>query len=532
MNLDDACRLAVNHLAEHGPSDITREVVEKRLITRYKDQFISDTRAKLNRGNVLEMEFKPIQYLLTPKNRYVFDYRKAAIVDPSCLAKYTCLALQAARLIENARIPVTEQVVFSSRFAPNGEDIFDRTVSYVGWRERIKELADDSECTYVVQCDIASFYDRVNIHRIESTLLDVGVDSSIVKCINDLLLFWSKKDSYGIPVGNSASRILAEAALIDVDNYLLSEGIRFVRYVDDYRLFAPSLLVAQRWMNLLTTRLFRDGLMLNTGKTKLYLAAKSDEDVKNARPEDTAEAVIRKVTKLTGGYNRIARTFVMPASEKYNEFKSINIREEISNIGSGGIPEFEGIQKLIVASLVQQKFDHLESLAVICTRYLYSLDYFVDMLVKNAELIPAPNQSRIADVFAALITSAEFGGLDWHQATLAGLLSHPKYLRKSALIHIVRTPTKVSPTYPSMIALEGLKGHLTRGDFRTIREWFDRSDDWERRRMLIASDALPDEERKAWAKAVKPIVQVDFFNSRLADDVARGKALSLSSCSD
>lgn len=525
MNLDDSCHLAVQHLASHGPSDITREVVEKRLMQQYMDDFIADTRAKLNRGSVYDMGFKPIQYLLSPKNRYVFDYRKAAIIDPCCVAKFTSLALQAADRIEQARIPTTERVVFSARFNPSGSDIFDRNVTYGGWRERTKELANDSSCTYVVQCDIASFYDRVNIHRIESTLLDVGVEPSVVKCINELLLFWSKKDSYGIPVGNTASRILAEAALIDVDNYLVSEGIRFVRYVDDYRLFAPSLLIAQRWMNLLTTRLFRDGLMLNTGKTKLYLATKSEDEAKSAKLEDTPEAVIRKVTKLTGGYNRIARTFIMPTSEKYNAFRSIDISLEISRIDSDGIPEFEGIQKLIVASLVQLKFDYLESLAQICARYLYSLDYFVDMLTKNADLIPSNNQAKIADTFAASITSAEFGGLDWHQATLAGLLSHPKYLRKSALIHVVRAPTKVSATYPSMVALEGLKGHLTRGDFRTIREWFDRCDDWERRRMLILSDSLPDEERRAWAKAVKPIVQADFFNARLAEDVARGRGI-------
>lgn len=246
MNLDDSCRLAADHLATLGPSDITRETIERELISQYKEDFVAEIRAKLNRGSVYDMGFKPIQYLLTPKNRYVFDYRKAAIIDPCCVAKYTSLVLQAAECIEAARLPVSESVVFSARFRLSGADVFDRTVTYGCWRDRTKLLADHSSCTYVVQCDIASFYDRVNIHRIESTLADVGVDRSLVKGINELLLFWSKKDSYGIPVGNTASRILAEAALIDIDNYLVSEGVRFVRYVDDYRLFAPSLLTAQR----------------------------------------------------------------------------------------------------------------------------------------------------------------------------------------------------------------------------------------------------------------------------------------------
>lgn len=524
MNTDQACALSVEHLAALGCSDITREGLENLLITQFKPEFIAETKAKLNRGGVYEMGFKPIQYILTPKNRYVFDYRKAAIIDPHCFAKYTALVLLAAEDIEKARIPVSEKIVYSARFQPIGADLFNKDVTYATWRERVKELASDSQCTYVVQCDIASFYDRVNLHRIESTLLDIGVSQGLVRQLNDLLLLWSKKDSYGIPVGNAASRILAEAALIDIDHYLVSEKIRFVRYVDDYRIFAPDLITAQRWMNSLTTRLFRDGLMLNTGKTKLYLARKQEDEAEH-KPEESPEAIIKKVTMLTGGYNRIARTFFMPSNEKYQVFRAVDVSKEIKSLHSQGIPEFEGIQKLIISCLVQQKFDQLEEIAKLCGNYLYSLDYFVDMLKKNAEVIPTKNQTAIADYYAKMISSSAFGALEWHQATLASLLSHPKYFRKSALLQIVKSPNKENVTYPSMIALEGLKTNLTRGDFRTIREWFDRCDDWEKRRIVSASVALPVEERKAWGKAMKPMVQNDFLGARMIDEIVKGKEI-------
>lgn len=523
MSLDEACKLAIDHLATHGPSDITIEKVEKSLIEAHLEEFKEETRAKINRGNVFDMGFKSIQYLLTPKNRYVFDYRKAAIIDPACVAKYTALVFQAAPVIEKLRLPISQNIVYSSRFKPGGGDVFDKEINYNSWREQVKFLANASDCTYVVQCDIASFYDRVNIHRIESTLADVGVQSGLIKQINDLLLFWSKKDSYGIPVGNTASRILAEAALIDIDNFLVQENVKFVRYVDDYRFFAPDLLTAQRWMNMLTTRLFRDGLMLNTGKTKIYLATKSEDEQKRERVEESPEEVIKKVSKLTGGYNRISRTFIMPASEKYDIFKGIDIRHEIDNINSNGIPEFEGIQKLIIASLVQLKFDYLEDLARVCSQYLYSLDYFVDMLEKNSQFIPERNRKSITEIFSSLITSEKFGGLDWHQATLAKLLGNSWYFSKNSLLHVVKFHTKMSSTYASMVALEGLQGKMTRGDFLTIREWFDRCDDWEKRRMINASDALPSEERKAWAKAIKPIVKNDFFNAILAEKIIKNR---------
>jgi hypothetical protein len=493
-------------------------------MSKFKVELIDETKAKINKGAVHDMGFKPIQYILTPKNRYVFDYRKAALINPACVAKYTAIVLLAANDIEKARVPVSEQIVFSSRFNPVGNELFRKDVTYAAWRERVKVLANEDGCTYVVQCDIASFYDRVNLHRINSTLLDIGVNSLVAKQIDDLLMSWSNRDSYGLPVGNVASRILAESALIDVDNYLVSQKVRFVRYVDDYRLFAPNLVTAQRWMNCLTTRLFRDGLMLNTGKTKLYLARKDQEEM--ARPDDDSpDTVIRKITMLTGGYNRISRTFYMPSAEKYGAFQAVDIGKEIDLLDTQEIAEFEGIQKLIIACLVQRQFDQLETVAKICGSYLYSLDYFVDMLLKNSEFIPPKNREAIADYYAATVSSAVFGALEWHQAALANLLSDEKYFRKEALMHIFRTPDKQHVTYPSMIALEGLKGKLTREQFRTIREWFDRCDDWEKRRVMSASLALPDEERKAWGRALKTTLQADFLGGKMADEMSKGREL-------
>ena len=144
------------------------------------------------------------------------------------------------------------------------------------------------------------------------------------------------------------------------------------------------------------------------------------------------------------------------------------------------------------------------------------------MLIKNCEVIPPENQRRIADSYLQLILSSRFGGLDWHLATLAHLLSHPKYFRKKALFHIVKSQTKENVTYPSIIAMEGLSGKLSREEFLTLRELFNRCDDWEKRRMIVVSSSLPLRERKSWARAIKPIVQSDFFNSILVNEITSG----------
>lgn len=518
MKQDQAVKLSINNMEKFGLTDITKEKFETKLIAQFKSEFIGDVNSKLNKGDIYEMGFKPVQHLLTPKNRYVFDYRKAALIDPACLAKYTSLVLMIAGDIEAHRLHQSENKVFSYRFKPDDVNLFDPDVNYNKWKEQIKKNADASNCTYIVQCDIAAFYDRINIHRVESTLQSLGVDKGVVGKINNLLLFWSKKDSYGIPVGNAASRILAEAALIDIDKYLTSERINYVRYVDDFRLFAPDLATAHKWMNKLTNRLFRDGLMLNTGKTNLYLAKKEDEANEKILTNE-AEEVIKIATRLTGGYSRIVKTFVMPASDKLDPFKKINIAKEVDLLSGNEIVEFIGIQKIIISCLVQQKFEVLLLVIAACKKYIYSLDYIIDMLIKNKQYIPLDIKNKIADKFSDYIMAAEFYSLEWHEASIAKLLSDDDYFRKQALLHIIRNRTKEVSTYPSMLALEGLFDKITRTEFRTIREWYEKCDDWEKRRVNYLSAALPSEERKAWCKAVKSTVKHDFLSFKFVESL-------------
>lgn len=50
----------------------------------------------------------------------------------------------------------------------------------------------------------------------------------------------TSKQSQGLPVGPFSSIILAEACLIDVDNFLLRLKLSYTRYVDDFRIFCSS----------------------------------------------------------------------------------------------------------------------------------------------------------------------------------------------------------------------------------------------------------------------------------------------------
>lgn len=517
MNKDQSAIAAVENIIKNGCSDITKENIELLIINNNKEKYIEYIKKELNKTTVFDMNIKPIAHLLTPKGRYIFDNRKAAILDPTSNAIFLGVILQYAEIIEKHRIPTEKNIVFSYRFKIDNGNIFDKNINYSAWRETNKKKALSGEYKYIVETDIAGFYDRINIHRIESILESINVPSNLKRITNDILLFWSKKDSYGLPVGNNASRILAEAALIDIDQYLLNENIIFTRFVDDYRFFTTDLLSAQRALNKLSMRLFRDGLILNTQKTIIRKVVDEKSDEKNNSTDLEANKVLKEVTKLVGGYNKIVKKFILPSQEKQKIFLEENLDLLFANLAHNNIATFEEIQKIIISTLIQQKYHEIIKICQIVKDNLFALDYFIDMLIKNSAYISNEIKSQITSFFQHLIFSKELLNFDWQCALIAKLLSHNDFLSKESLIFIFRETNKETSTYAASVALEGLKTKINRSEFRTIREYFYRCDDWEKRRLIHLADSLPEEERKAWGKAIKSTLSDDYFSEYLVD---------------
>ena len=129
-------------------------------------------------------------------------------------------------------------------------------------------------------CDIADFYSRIYHHRIENALKWLKTKPEIVKRIIDILQVFSGTVSYGLPVGGPASRLLAELALNSVDKLLRGEGIRFCRFVDDYRIFCASQEDAYQRLIFLSEKLFNEGLSLQKNKTRILTSKEFLDETK------------------------------------------------------------------------------------------------------------------------------------------------------------------------------------------------------------------------------------------------------------
>lgn len=223
---------------------------------------------------------KPLR-VFAPKNRA--NVRVLHMLHPQDLLIYTALVLIAKDDIENNRVPTRSKRVFSYRSnSARAQELYDTRGSYEAYRRQLESRTGRAGIRFVAVADIADFYPRIYQHRLENVVESVATSQRVrdvarvlvKKFIGNLM----GRDSYGIPVGPYASRLLAEALLIDVDASLQSAGVDFVRWVDDYNIFCRTEYEAQSVLFSLGEWLFsKHGLTLQSAKTKILTIDKYRE---------------------------------------------------------------------------------------------------------------------------------------------------------------------------------------------------------------------------------------------------------------
>ena len=201
-------------------------------------------------------------------------FRWANQLDPLWNLYFLALVLSIAADIEAQRISTKELRVFSYRYRWNEptSTIFDTDYN---WRTFMEQsLKKVKERAFVVICDISEFYPRLGHHRLDNALAHLNLKSDIPYRIREFLSNFSNKNSFGIPIGGPAARILSELVLNQVDQLLKLEGIEFCRFSDDFHLFADSLEDGYSKLLTLTEKLQNtQGLQLQKSKTRIMTSA-------------------------------------------------------------------------------------------------------------------------------------------------------------------------------------------------------------------------------------------------------------------
>ena len=504
----EACNIAINNIIKEGTTDVElfKKPFEIKLLenNEIRQEIIENVAKSIKKCNFEELKISKIGHVLVPKKN-LCDYRKCAWIDVIDEIKYLTLVLLMAKDIEVARDNKSNKKVFSYRLKTKGNNgyIFDNEYNYTSFRNRIAEKSKMKNKKIVVECDISNFYDRLNLHRLESVLLSIEkIDKDAIKLLNEILLFWSNRDSYGLPVGSNASRILAEAALIEIDNYLISKNIDFCRFVDDYRIFAKSASEAHKNLAILVERLNKEGLFLNFSKTNIKELIKNDDKQKQEKKENK-NFNVEVFNKIIRGYSGlIPLKFRELSDSEKNKLTNEDENENILKLKDTLLidpKEFIVTIKIIVA---KEKYDRLSEISEIIDRFPQFIPYYVDILIKYASKIPRNTINKIKNNMSKWITEDEIP--EYIKVYVIRLFSIDEFKDKEIVFRAFRNLKRNAGDYIGRAILESLENDLNRGEVIEIRDYYTRADIWEKREILkIVQKKLNVGENRPFFKDIK-----------------------------
>jgi len=514
MNTYQAIPLAITNVAAFGDTDIFPSPLDRFACQDLPGE-VSDLLKKIDSEFENYLAGHPPQNIsaLVPLGYTAF--RWATQIDSVWNIYYLSLVISMADAIEAKRIGVSENSVFSYRFAPaqnSGHLFADST-----WRHYKQEAIKASkDYGYVLVADIADFYARVAHHRLENELQRLNGSVERVRRIVKLIQYFSQTRSYGLPIGGPASRILAELALNPVDLYLHRKGIRFCRYVDDFHIFAESKQEAYSYLAFLAQILFNEGLSLQRNKTRILT---SEELRQESRHLDFAE--IDDVTALP------PEARLMRLSVRYDPYSPTaeedyeTLKEAVSSIDIVGILSREIAKTNIDAPLTKQAIaavraldsehrsgaiitlldiDNLETLAPVFGNVMRLLRSVYDEVDESTQNFADQTMIQLFDTDSYLIRN------ELNLAFLLPVFGLRQSIHKEKVL-VEAFDRSLSPLVRKEIILIMARWGVTYWLSDILRR-FDSLSRWERKSLIIASYHLHDEGRH-WREHAKSMFSAD-----------------------
>ena len=504
MEIKDAVRLAILNIQKESITDVDvfarpfevnylAQEKNKKIIYDIVVERIKNALYKLNKGKepfeaLKELHLSPLRSILIPKKN-LFEFRKCSYTEPIDEIIYLSLVLLIAPKIEKQRINSNKEIVFSYRLKKDLIEeikptyIFDFNFSYTPFRTSISKKAQKTGAKIVISCDISNFYDRLNLHRLENTLLALpGIDKNVVALINEMLLFWSNRDSYGLPVGSNASRILAEASLINVDKFMLGKNIEFIRFVDDFRIFTKDAKEAHTYLSILVERLNQEGLFLNTTKTKIASISEIKSDSKPEKSSDVAEKEKSELPLIIRGYSGIIPTkFRKLSDSEINNLKELEVQNIYNEKINKDLIDPVELQKYIRCLVAQQKWTELAQVSLILNRFPQFIPYYLDCISKNMESLNNNDKNLINNNIINLVQDSSL--LEYLRVYIFRFLAKNE-VNKKFLLETYLNLRRGEGIYLGRALLEDLSQYLDRDDVLEIKKGFQRADASEKRIIL------------------------------------------------
>ncbi len=217
--------------------------------------------------------YKPKKPIVVTVAKNEWSVRQVQLLHPEDLLIYTALTLILKDDMEAARSPKAERRSFSYRASNKRGRLYKSTkTTHRHYIECLERKSRKKLSRAIAVTDIADFYASISHVQLLRLFGRAAQTRRSIKALELLISPFATsfvaRSGHGIPTGPFASRLVAEILLNDIDEYLVSKRVDFVRWVDDLNVFAPSLTAAKRIVLDLSEWLYEShGLTPQSGKT-------------------------------------------------------------------------------------------------------------------------------------------------------------------------------------------------------------------------------------------------------------------------
>lgn len=274
------------------------------------DENLKDLSERLKGGSY--EPHKPIRFYLPKPSGLQRPITLLALEDQIV---FQCIANVFAEKVRQRREKVQCNTVYSNILQPKNSIFFvkDWHISYHEFQEKIS-VYYKAKYRWIAHFDLAAFYDTI-CHELLLKVIYPRNKTELTDSMGEYLACWSsskksENHGHGLPQGTLASNFLAECFLLPVDESLIRDKIKYVRYCDDIRIFGKS--ESQVRNEIIKLEIyFRERGLIPQGSKHAICEAKSIKDALGSLPSIKDEPKRNSIKWIT-----------IPASTAYDKFRS------------------------------------------------------------------------------------------------------------------------------------------------------------------------------------------------------------------
>lgn len=273
--------LAIKYIITDSNTDFIIDKLGIELLKNYSQNFIDHLANKIiecdpvliKTQSAKEYEPLPLQIIDVPKRD--LSLRPGTVPEIIDRIYYQALCNAIAPKIDKKLDFNNEKVVFSYRLSDENDNessymFVKPSTAYNEFISYQSSLCESGEYSYIVETDVANYFERIYHHKLWNLLEGLNCDEEIVAALAQLLRKWNEGISYGIPQGLWPSDLLGNIYLHDLDVTMKSERVQFIRNVDDIRVFCKTETDAKLALIKINQTLRSLGLNIQPSKTFIH----------------------------------------------------------------------------------------------------------------------------------------------------------------------------------------------------------------------------------------------------------------------